>query len=589
VVTNIIYRASNHSGLIFALHWANSIVLKRAQMKVIEWWQQAGARTAWLSSDLRAELSGDTEVSIDALAPDLREIASALLLCQKTDYSHALERLNGHVFTDEFNGLASLLKARVYAQAGDFKNAGVELENAKNLSADPRIVAEVELLLSQDLDLADDVLENGGLCECEEWQRVLGDTCSFLPRDIQSQIRDKISTVSWLTDGGIVAILCIVLDMKQREYPSALKLIEETYPQSSSKGHLFLLRARVHHALDEFDEMLLCLKGAAELCDDVDMFQGVLDELSSNMMDRPEARQADGTQKCVVSPPNTSGTLDKSANYKRSHSLLKKHKNGSSQGSAQFPDSRDSKDAVATLFCAVYHRDENRYALIEEHLENIKLQSLPVEPIYVFEAGDQPSSAAKPYAIVSPSRLSIYQAWYMAMEHSNKKLLINLNLDDRLCPDAVARMSSYFDSDDVMLVGGEWVIANQIAKSDQLRNISIRETYFDPAWPPKTCSFTRSGEKLRLGSGTGERGTYGPATMFRRSLLEELPYPLKFGNGDLVESIADSLWWSLIKRKYPGGAIRIPEVVGIYHSDPSSQAEFRVTNEWEKLQKWGLM
>lgn len=266
-------------------------------MKLIEWWQQAGARTAWLSPDLRAELSGDTEVLINALAPDLREIASALLLCQKTDYSHALERLNAHAFTDEFNGLASLLKARVYAEAGDFKNAGVELENAKNLSADPRIVAEVELLLSQDLDLADDVLENRGLCECEEWQRVLGDTCSFLPRDIQSQIRDKISTVSWLSDGGIVAMLCIVLDIKQREYPSALKLIEEAYPQSLSKGHLFLLRARVHHALDEFDEMLLCLKGAAELCDDVDMFQGVFDELSASTMARFEEKHVDKSPK----------------------------------------------------------------------------------------------------------------------------------------------------------------------------------------------------------------------------------------------------------------------------------------------------
>ena len=69
-------------------------------MKLIEWWQKAGARTAWLSSDLRAELSVDTEVLINALAPDLREIASALLLCHKTDYSHALELLNGHVFTD---------------------------------------------------------------------------------------------------------------------------------------------------------------------------------------------------------------------------------------------------------------------------------------------------------------------------------------------------------------------------------------------------------------------------------------------------------------------------------------------------------
>jgi hypothetical protein len=177
----------------------------------------------------------------------------------------------------------------------------------------------------------------------------------------------------------------------------------------------------------------------------------------------------------------------------------------------------------------------------------------------------------------------------MAMKHSDTDLVINLNLDDRLCPDAISRMSRYFASDHGMLVGGEWMILDRIGKTQELSNISIHETYFDPAWPPQRFDFTQLGKKLRLGSGTGERGTFGPSTMFRRHLLNEISYPLKFGNGDLIESIGDSLWWSLIKDRYPCGAVRIPEVIGIYHSCPSSQAEFRVTNEWDKFQKWGLM
>jgi predicted O-linked N-acetylglucosamine transferase (SPINDLY family) len=48
--------------------------------------------------------------------------------------------------------------------------------------------------------------------------------------------------------------------------------------------------------LDEFDEMLLCLKGAAELCDDTEMFQLVFDELSTTVMDRLRAKQTNDAQ-----------------------------------------------------------------------------------------------------------------------------------------------------------------------------------------------------------------------------------------------------------------------------------------------------
>jgi|GEM_PF-4880415 hypothetical protein len=434
----------------------------------------------------------------------------------------------------------------------------------------------------------------------EKWKESLGNFWQLLPIDLQQTLDINPEPSSWKNPDQIISSLKLVKLLKQNKFDEVhfesqkVRADVDGFNVGTAFGVIAALAQSKASLAIEKRSQLIASKYNQNLISNID--DQILSLSNSQPEDEPLARDKGscfvlGNQECSLRFPELKDNLlEGDIEQSESRSLLKKQ-NGllsSTKTQVSYP-SEANQAASVTLFCAVYHRDENRHALIEEHLENIKSQSLPVEPIYVFEAGDQPSSAAKSYSIVSPSRLSIYQAWYMAMQHSNKKLLINLNLDDRLCPDAVARMSKYFDSDDVMLVGGEWVIANQVARPDQLRNVSIRETYFDPAWPPKKRSFTRSGESLRLGSGTGERGTYGPATMFRRSLLEELQYPLKFGNGDLVESIADSLWWSLIKRKYPSGAIRIPEVVGIYHSDPSSQAEFRATNEWEKLQKSGLL
>ena len=431
----------------------------------------------------------------------------------------------------------------------------------------------------------------------EKWQNSLGEFWHFLPAGVQDDLTERPAPKNWLVPKSNIFFLQLVKYLKQRDFDAVFHSICNVDMPTDYLDYLGIFGAYAAAQQENFDLAKSFLLEARGI--DSTAVQSIHKAIAGRKSNEPQDSLGSDKGSCLKQEEqellsirfqdSTNTSLD-SIEHNGSRSLLKKRVSEFSSATTQvsYPSEANAASFV-TLFCAVYHRDENRHALIEEHLENIKSQSLPVEPIYVFEAGDQPSSAAKPYSIVSPCRLSIYQAWHTAMGHSNKKLLINLNLDDRLCPDAVARMSSYFDSDDVMLVGGEWVIANQVAKSDQLRNISIEETYFDPTWPPKTRSFTRPGENLRLGSGMGERGTYGPATMFRRSLIEELPYPLKFGNGELVESIADSLWWSLIKRKYPGGAIRIPEIVGIYHSDPSSQAEFRVTNEWEKLQKWGLM
>ena len=54
-----------------------------------------------------------------------------------------------------------------------------------------------------------------------------------------------------------------------------------------------------------------------------------------------------------------------------------------------------------------------------------------------------------------------------------------------------------------------------------------------------------SGLKLRLGSGTGERGTYGPSNNVAKVIVRRVQYPTQFGNGDLIESVADAVFWHI--------------------------------------------
>jgi hypothetical protein len=450
------------------------------------------------------------------------------------------------------------------------------------------------------------------------WSEWLGDAVHWLPLPIYREVQASAELTRWPDPIETLIFLRIILAIKQGKFDKATGLIDGACATTKYPNAMLLLRARIHFMCAEYEQFSMCLEAVAKFDEnDLQPLAKTIDfrslakhqmrkrDILSNDRTEPTQTMVDvqqgGPQDIAAFMTRTSYDFSSSQAQEsinaspgaiansRSQSLLKRRNAEFLYGNTNllYPG-RSALKTTVTIFCAVYHRDENRHALIEEHLDNVKSQSFPVEPIYIFEAGDEPPSAAKSYSIVNPSRLSIYQAWHIAMQHSNSKLLINLNLDDRLCPDAIAKMSNYFDSDEVMLVGGDWIIQNRIAKSDQLSKLSIRETYFDPTWPPKKNACDQSQKSLRLGSGTGERGTYGPSTMFRRNLLEDIPYPLRFGNGDLVESIGDSLWWSLIKQRYPAGAARMPEIIGIYHSNPSSQAEFRVTNEWEKFQKWGL-
>lgn len=237
-----------------------------------------------------------------------------------------------------------------------------------------------------------------------------------------------------------------------------------------------------------------------------------------------------------------------------------------------------------SVFCALWHKDPKRWELAKGHQACLDAQTVPVDRVYVLDGGDEAPEWLKGTILRFDQPLGIYEAWAKAQEAIETPYLMNLNLDDRLNPEAVAIFEKALDAG-MDLVGGDWEICFSQGETDRIGPIRrAGEVPFEPAWPPAP------GRSVRLGSGTGERGTLGPSTAWRRALHQELgPYPRAFSDGSPVRVIGDSLWW----RRVQGAGkkvLRLPYLVGRYHSHPGDQAEFRnpAAAEEEKLARIGL-
>jgi hypothetical protein len=227
--------------------------------------------------------------------------------------------------------------------------------------------------------------------------------------------------------------------------------------------------------------------------------------------------------------------------------------------------------AVVTVFCAVWHGDARRAELVRQHRDNLRRQSVPVEVIYVFDGGDAAPEGLEAETITASAPLTIYQAWNLALAAVKTPLIMNLNLDDRLAPDAVEKLGAHLDESGAALVGADWRICYSQDMTDAVTPcVPADEVPFSLTCPPAIES------PRRLGSGTGERLTFGPATLWRMSVHSQIPrYPWRLKNGTLIRSVADGAFWSILS--HLGLKLsRLPMVVGNYHFHPETQAEYRV-------------
>ena len=448
-----------------------------------------------------------------------------------------------------------------------------------------------------------------------EWCQLLDDAINWLPKPIRNEVQYESDANKWSDPIEASSFLKIILCIKEADLSMAMALIEQLYETSAYSGTLFLLRARVHFLLGEFEDMMSCLKHATDLAEDPEQLEqtsvelaNLLSRMKSNenvTSDLVENRSVNVHSSATNARNDANVTSDKGSCFTLSFQTEpeREHKDSwsaktmaRSSGNNQvqilsIPSCEDSglvgeRDGLSvSALCAVWSQDKNRWNLMESHLENLLSQSVNCTPIYILECGDRPPSEFEKYCHIIDRRLSIYEAWEKGIQFADTDLVMNLNLDDRLRLNAVELLRVPFQDEKIMCVGGEWHVRFNLNETASYSFVeSIGNYDFAPAWPPVPLDTG----KLRLGSGTGERGTYGPATMWRKSLFTELPYPTRFGNGDLIESIADAVFWHLVKNRDPSSIVRIPLVVGDYLSSPGSQAEFRVANEHEKLSVHGL-
>jgi hypothetical protein len=150
--------------------------------------------------------------------------------------------------------------------------------------------------------------------------------------------------------------------------------------------------------------------------------------------------------------------------------------------------------------------------------------------------------------------------------------VMNLNLDDRLAADAVERLETALAPQDAALIGGEWNITYSQKETDAIDRCYPAELLPSIAdWEQRA-----PGVRTRLGSGTGEQGTYGPAVMWRLEAHIGAPrYPWRFPEGTLIRSAADAAWWLILAKHLNKRLLRLPVVIGNYHYHPKEQAQYR--------------
>ena len=190
----------------------------------------------------------------------------------------------------------------------------------------------------------------------------------------------------------------------------------------------------------------------------------------------------------------------------------------------------------------------------------------------MFDDNDRMPPWVKGRAVSVREKLGLYQAWNLGLALVQTNFVMNLNLDDRLAADAVEVLERALSQQDACLVGGEWNITYSQMETDSIDRCYPAELL------PSVADWEQRGPgiRTRLGSGTGEQGTYGPATMWRLDAHIGAPrYPWRFPEGTIIRSAADAAWWLVLAKHLNKKLLRVPVVIGNYHYHPREQAQYR--------------
>ncbi|MBV9123876.1 MAG: glycosyltransferase family 2 protein, partial [Planctomycetes bacterium] len=80
-----------------------------------------------------------------------------------------------------------------------------------------------------------------------------------------------------------------------------------------------------------------------------------------------------------------------------------------------------------TVICAVWYADPDRHQLLQGHQANLDRQTVPVERVYVFDNHDLPPAGLSGKTLSVSDKLTVYQAWNVALSLVSTPFVMNLN------------------------------------------------------------------------------------------------------------------------------------------------------------------
>ena len=132
-----------------------------------------------------------------------------------------------------------------------------------------------------------------------EWANHLGDCLFWLPESLRSQIGQQNDPASWADAYEITGFLRILTLIAEERYDDSLNAVIQHFDESDFQGELFLLRARIHLLLDQFDKIPACFEGAVAYGASDDLINSTYNEISKELdsrNQRPEDQLASANE-----------------------------------------------------------------------------------------------------------------------------------------------------------------------------------------------------------------------------------------------------------------------------------------------------
>lgn len=240
-----------------------------------------------------------------------------------------------------------------------------------------------------------------------------------------------------------------------------------------------------------------------------------------------------------------------------------------------------------TVACSAWHKQKHLDLYFRQHAASLLAQTIPVKIIYVCDGGlNLPAPTPNVTMITVSAGIRTAEAFNMALALTDTTYFTALNIDDFYFTNALELHVGAMNQLGVDAFFADWEI-RFTEEGDADRPCQPLDAYMPcKDWPPERA------ERLRLGNGDGHRGSWGPAPVFRTSVLKEMGgYPKWFGDGSPIPTIIDFVVWQRFLKA--GKNVSRGEIVaGSYYSNPETQQEFRgnsLAEEHLRFERYGAI